>query len=76
VSSAICHRPLALAAHGVVAILAHAQGTGTGSGSRLALHADGGAVMRHLTLDATLVPWLLLAVNPNFRQDVFLDGNE
>ena len=25
-----------------------------GSGSRLALHADGGAVMRHLTLDATL----------------------
>jgi hypothetical protein len=74
VSSAICRRPLALAAHGVVAILAHAQGMG--SGSRLALHADGGAVMRHLTLDATLVPWLLLAVNPNFRQDVFSDGNE
>ncbi len=28
---------------------------GMSCGSRLALHADGGAVMRHLTLDAKLV---------------------
>ena len=40
-SSTICRRPIALAAHGVVA--------------SLALHADGGAVMRHLTLDTTPV---------------------
>jgi hypothetical protein len=52
VSSAICRRPLALAAHGVVASLAHA--LGMGCGSRLALYAEGGAVMRHLTLDTTL----------------------
>ena len=30
---------------------------GMSCSSRLALHADGGAVMRHLTLDAALACW-------------------